>query len=79
MTAQHTITEDELIELLAAAAPNTLGCEDAMWSYVNADDRQATFNEKALKMGRLIAETAERRRAARITVANHSRPVLARG
>ena len=65
-----TVTEDELIELLASAEPNTLECEDAMWAFVNADARNATFEEKTLKMVRLIAETARRRLAARRTIAS---------
>lgn len=72
MTDEPTITEDELIELLAAAEPNTLEVEDAMWAYVSAEYRHASFKDKAMKMGQLIADTAERRRAARMTILRFS-------
>jgi len=72
MTDEQTITEDALIELLAGYEPNTLECEDAMWAFVNAADRHATYEAKALKMATLIAETAERRRMARQTVLSYS-------
>jgi len=78
MTAPQTITEDELIELLAAAEPNTLEVEDAMWAFVCADARHDTFEAKAMKMATLIAETARRRVAAQRRITKFANRVTRR-
>ena len=60
-----TFTRDQLIQYVAASyGPHDLDADSVLLNFVDADARNASWDDRCQAFGRIVADTAQRRQRA---------------